>query len=411
MTAGTATMRTIRLPRPLPHQIPVLTDPSRFKVVVCGRRWGKTASGLLMTVQGHGQFPGQRKGALDGGHIWWVAPTYKVAIEIWRDLKRACCDGWASKNEVDKTIEFDSGGRISVRSADNPESLRGAGLDGLVLDEAASIKGDVWTQALRPALSDKRGWSVHIGTPKGFNWLYDEFNEAEHLPGWGRWQRPSKDNPLLSDDELADAKRIMGSWEFSQEYEAQFLTDGLGLFKREWFPPERYVDAIPRGRGVRYWDKAATEGGGDYSAGVLVVEHEGLWYVADVERGQWSARQRDVRMQQSAEADSTTTQRLSVWVEQEPGSGGKESAEASIRLLSGYDVHSERVTGDKETRARPFAAQCEAGNVRIVRGEWNRAFLNELFEFPNGSHDDQVDAAGGAFNKLAKKRSFHIAIR
>jgi predicted phage terminase large subunit-like protein len=93
--------------------------------------------------------------------------------------------------------------------------------------------------------------------------------------------------------------------------------------------------------------------------------------------------------------------RVETWVEQEPGSGGKESAEATIKNLAGHIVRADRVTGSKEVRAEPFAAQAEAGNVLLVRGDWNRPFVDELTVFPSGRYRDQVDAASGAFNKLA----------
>jgi len=98
-----------------------------------------------------------------------------------------------------------------------------------------------------------------------------------------------------------------------------------------------------------------------------------------------------------------------VWVEQEPGSGGKESAENTIQLLAGYPVHKEKVTGSKEVRADPFAAQCEAGNVRLVKGSWNAAYLDELTSFPNGKYKDQVDASSGAFNKLALTKGASVS--
>ena len=154
---------------------------------------------------------------------------------------------------------------------------------------------------------------------------------------------------------------------------------------------------------VRYWDKAATEGAGDYTVGLLMARGpDGIFYVEDVVRGQWGPAERDRRMLATAESDRAKYgERVSIWIEQEPGSGGKESALASIQLLAGYAVRSEPVTGDKQVRADPFAAQVEAGNVRLVRGRWNStAYLRELEAFPNGSHDDQVDTSSGAFNKL-----------
>jgi len=128
---------------------------------------------------------------------------------------------------------------------------------------------------------------------------------------------------------------------------------------------------------------------------------DGFYLIEDVVRGQWSALERERILRQTAELDGPG---VAIWIEQEPGSGGKESAEASVRSLAGFTVHAEPVTGAKDVRAMPFAAQCEAGNVRLVRGAWNGAFIDELMSFPSGTHDDQVDAAAGAFNKLAAPR-------
>lgn len=151
-------------------------------------------------------------------------------------------------------------------------------------------------------------------------------------------------------------------------------------------------------RQVRYWDKAGTHGGGAYTAGVLVgVDCEGVFWVLDVVRGQWAAPERERVIKQTADLDG---RKVPVWIEQEPGSGGKESAESTIRGLAGWTVRADRVSGDKATRAEPFAAQVDAGNVALARGEWNRAFIDECATFPVGRYKDQVDAASGAFVKL-----------
>ena len=94
---------------------------------------------------------------------------------------------------------------------------------------------------------------------------------------------------------------------------------------------------------------------------------------------------------------------VEVWIEQEPGSGGKESAENTIRNLAGFNVHADRPTGDKAIRAEPYAAQAEAGNVTLKRAEWTPRYLAELCSFPTGTYADQVDASSGAFNKLTRR--------
>jgi predicted phage terminase large subunit-like protein len=173
-----------------------------------------------------------------------------------------------------------------------------------------------------------------------------------------------------------------------------------GLFKRAWFT---IVDANPaQAQRVRWWDTGATHGGGDYTAGVLIAKAAGIYYIEDVTRGQWSAGEVDKVIVQTAQLDKQRYGHVTYWQGQEPGSGGKRQAEAFIRLLAGYDVHAQPETGSKEVRAAPFAAQAEAGNVRLVRGAWNVQYIDELCSFPNGAHDDDVDASSGAFGKLTR---------
>ena len=179
------------------------------------------------------------------------------------------------------------------------------------------------------------------------------------------------------------------------------IAEGGGLFKRSWF---KVVPDLPAEASiaVRYWDKASSEDQGDYSAGVLMAEHNGLFYVADVLRGQWSIRERNDIIEQQARLDNQRFIQCKTVVEQEGGSGGKESAQFTIRQLAGYHVQADKVTGAKEIRAQPLADQCESDNVRLVRGDFNQKFVDELCVFPAGDNDDQVDAASGAFNHLSR---------
>lgn len=153
---------------------------------------------------------------------------------------------------------------------------------------------------------------------------------------------------------------------------------------------------------IRYWDKAGTKDGGARTAGVKIgLGVDGLWYILDVVKGQWSASKREPVIRQTAELDG---QRVEVWIEQEPGSGGKESAESTIKNLAGFTIKAERATGDKEVRAEPYAVQVEAGNIKVLNAEWTQEFIDEHKSFPNGKFKDQIDAAGGGFNKLARPR-------
>ena len=196
---------------------------------------------------------------------------------------------------------------------------------------------------------------------------------------------------------LAQIRRDVGSQAWHAEYQGVPRAPEGNRFKRAWFV---LVDAAPtEARRVRYWDKAGTAGGGAYTAGVRMAVADGLFYVENVVRGQWSAGERERIIRQTAELDGMDVTQI---VEQEPGSGGKESAEATVRNLAGYAVRADRVTGDKDVRIEPLAAQAEAGNLRVVRGPWNGAYIDEMCAIPSGQYRDQGDASAGAFNHLAR---------
>jgi predicted phage terminase large subunit-like protein len=196
---------------------------------------------------------------------------------------------------------------------------------------------------------------------------------------------------------LVERERLLGgNWKIR-------ATAGL-VFNRSWFP---MVEARPAGRRwVRYWDRAATTGAGDWTVGALIGEAEGVFYLADVVRGQWGSGERERVIRQVADADGS---QVEIHLEQEPGSSGKDSVESTIRALAGFTVRPDKVTGNKLERAQPLAAQAEVGNVKLVRGSWNETFLQELHAFPTkGVPDDQVDAASGAFNALKRRRELLI---
>jgi predicted phage terminase large subunit-like protein len=232
----------------------------------------------------------------------------------------------------------------------------------------------------------------------GHEWVRSRFIDAKDAE---RIFTPARleDNPHLDResyraslarlDAVTRAQLLEGDWQVRPEG---------AMFRRDWFA---IVEAAPgSARRVRYWDKAASEGNGARSAAVrLAKTDEGFYVVEHVVCGRFSALRRERIMRETAEADGRS---VTIWIEQEPGSGGKESAEASIRNLAGFSVRADRVTGDKVSRAGPFAAQAEAGNVKLVRGVWNQDYLEELCAFPLAALKDQVDASSGAFNKLAR---------
>ena len=198
---------------------------------------------------------------------------------------------------------------------------------------------------------------------------------------------------------LVERERLLGgNWKIKAE--------AGNVFNREWF---KFVDVAPQGGSrIRYWDKAATEDtGAARTAGVLMRQVGKAWYIEHVVVGRWNYLKREQIIRQTAEMDGHD---VDIWVEQEPGSGGKESAHATIANLAGFSVHAEAVRGDKGTRAGPYSAQVEAGNVFLVRGPWNGGYVDEMHSFtPTGSGlKDQVDASSGAFNKLARHGNWDV---
>lgn len=168
-------------------------------------------------------------------------------------------------------------------------------------------------------------------------------------------------------------------------------------FKKHYF---EIVEAVPaKTRKVRYWDRASSENpDADRTAGCkMEVDSDGVYYVTDmvVFRGS------PLKVKQAIRTTATQDGRsVIVGIEQDPGQAGVAEAQDQVRNLAGYSAKLNKPMVDKVTRASPFSAQCEAGNVKLLKGPWNDAFIAELEGFPEGKHDDQVDSSSGAFHLL-----------
>jgi len=200
---------------------------------------------------------------------------------------------------------------------------------------------------------------------------------------------------------LEDMQAELGQYGYAGQVGQHPVPPGGGMFKVEHFQIATQlplpIDIVET---VRYWDKAGTEGGGAYTVGVKMCKlNNGKFMVLDVRRGRWSSDERERIIREVAEVDGSG---CVVYVEQEPGSGGKESAEGTVRNLAGFHVEIDRPTGNKVYRADPYSVQVNAGNVVLLQGGWNEEFIEEHRFFPHGTYKDQVDAAAGAFNALAK---------
>ncbi len=255
----------------------------------------------------------------------------------------------------------------------------------------------------------KSGGFEHICLP--MEWEPDRMKPTSI--GWMDW-RTEKGQLLwpeaVTPQMLATLKGEMRELKAAGQLQQRPAPAEGGLFKRDKL---QIINAAPAEFEsiVRYWDKAGTLDGGDHTAGVLMGRKNKKYYVVDVVRVRLDSEKRNAVMLQVAQMDNREYgNKLVTWVEQEGGSGGKESAEITVQLLAGFRVKTERVTGEKQVRAEPFADQVDAGNVFLVEGAWNRDYIDELAVFPNGSHDDQVDGSSGAFNKIALARTFSLGI-
>jgi hypothetical protein len=208
----------------------------RYFVVACGRRWGKTILGCTMIVWSAGRKPGR---------YWYVAPTLKDARDIaWRLLVDMVPRSWLKRapNETRLEIELKNGSLISLKGADDPDSLRGRGLRGCVVDEYADIKANLWDEILAPALLDKDGWACFLGTPKGFDHFYDLFGQGKNaaFPEWVGWQFKTADAPHIKPEKLAALRRQYeqrGQLRlYQQEFEASFESNAGYILGAIWQP-------------------------------------------------------------------------------------------------------------------------------------------------------------------------------
>ena len=198
----------------------IANSDKRFRVVVAGRRFGKTHLSIRELCF-HARKPNQE--------VWYVAPTYRQAKQIvWRKLKYKLQDlNWAKKiNESELTILLKNGSVISLKGADNADSLRGVGLDFMVMDEFADVDEEAWTEVLRPTLADKQGKALFIGTPKGIgNWAHDLYTMPLEQPNvWASFQYTTIDGGQVKEEEIESAKRDLDERTFRQEFLATFET-------------------------------------------------------------------------------------------------------------------------------------------------------------------------------------------
>lgn len=336
-----------------------------------------------------------------------VAPTYSMMrdatlrgfLKIARDLRFL-----RDFQRSDMLARLGNGAEVIFRSADDPERLRGPNLSGVWMDEASLTDRAAWDVIIgRLREGGEQGWVSATFTPKGrAHWTFDVFGASG--TNVALFHSKTVDNTFLPAGFDETVRSQYTSQFAAQELGGEFIEAGGRLAKREWFlivPDAPARDGA--GRWVRAWDFAATAATtADWTVGVLLHSLGGVWTIVHIVRAQVAGGSVEALVKQTAETDGP---RVQIALEQEPGSSGKIASGYLVRALAGFNVRAVPVSGDKVSRAMPLLAQAEAGNVRLVRGPWSTTFLDEICAFPDGKHDDQVDAVAHGFNALARGHS------
>jgi hypothetical protein len=218
-------IKTLRLYRPHPGQKLLHDSTARFRVAACGRRWGKTLAATAEMTRHAWEAPGSLS--------FWVAPVLRQSSIAFDLVRKGMPEGAVTEiHKTEKRVTLINGSSLEFRSAEIPENLRGFGIDFLVVDEAAFLPRGLWEEVLRPALADREGRALLIGTPKGKNWFYRAFARGRDRrePNWESFTFPTGDNPYIKPVEIEDARRSLPEAVFRQEYLAQFVDDGSSVF-------------------------------------------------------------------------------------------------------------------------------------------------------------------------------------
>jgi len=331
-------------------------------------------------------------------HILIVDDPFKNREEAESEARRDLVDDWYRSSA--RTRLRPNAAVVVFHTRWHPDDLAGRLMQRMLSDPLA----DQWTIINLPALAlenypmdeeeQRRKMQDGVYLP-----LSDPLGRKAGQPLWGS---------AYGEEWLRGTRAELGTYDFEALYQQSPFPKSGQKYRREWF---KTVTKIPEGvkivHAVRLWDKANSTKG-DYTAGALMAYgSDGFYYVLDVARGQWSSYERDQKMLKISMADRDQYEKVYIWHQQDPGSAGKDSAEATNRLLMGFPAKFETVTGDKATRSEPMESAFQGGLIFLMKGAWNDVFIDECVAFDRGKNDDQVDAASGAYNKLLEMIGKH----
>jgi hypothetical protein len=216
---------TINLQPPHKAQQKVISESTRFNVLACGRRFGKTELGKDRIIGP----------LLDGHPVGWFSPTYRMLSEVWREVCITLAPITRNVRRQEHRLDLITGGWLEMWSLDMPDIARGRKYKRVVIDEAAMVRdlNNAWTAVIRPTLADYAGDAWFLSTPRGLNYFYTLYNygQDDTRPEWKSWRMPTWANPFIPLSEINDMRRDMPENIFRQEIMAEFLEDGSGVFR------------------------------------------------------------------------------------------------------------------------------------------------------------------------------------
>jgi predicted phage terminase large subunit-like protein len=406
--------------RPTPKQVAFLLAPHREAFYGGAAGGGKSAALLAAALQ-FVDVPGYSALLVRRSYMELMQPNGLI------DMSKTWLGGTgATWRESDYTWRFPSGATLTFRYLQDARSelaFQGGEYQFIGVDEVTEIDEESY-RFLFSRLRAKAGSTIPLrmraaSNPHGpgVEWVHRRFIVEARAAGRLYIPAMFEDNPYLDLEsyELSLGELPPGLRERLRYGDWTLRPEG-GLFRRDWFE-ERFIEAhqLPEGLSLcRFWDLASTEAivgrsDPDHTAGMLLGrDAAGIWYVIDVVRTRSTPLGVERLVKHTAEQDRSFAryrdwQSPAIRMEQEPGSAGKALVDFySRQVLGPFDFRGVASTGSKEARAAPVSARAEAGHIHICRGRWNGDFLDELCAFPQGRHDDQVDALSGAYAALAE---------
>ena len=378
-----------------PHvgQRAVMESSARFRLVAAGRRWGKSIMCVHLALEYALETPDTT--------VWWVSPSYQQANSYGFDKMTPLLSpdvlADSPKRSKPREIVIDNGSTISFRSADREDSLRGGGVDLLVIDEAGSIPERAWIKELRPTLSNTLGDMIAIGTPRGRNWFYNWYERGQSLdhPNVASFQVESAQNPHVPNSEIEDARDDMPDHVFEQEYLAEFVDESGGVFEDVREQAEDYeLPVAPEDAAGPYAIGVDFARMSDWTVGIVLDAGGRVVAIERLQQTSWS-RIQDV-VERLAETYSPNTVALDKT---------RDNKIVTDLQDSGIGVEPVKFTASrKRTLIENLITRLETGDLVFPSGA--NVLINELEVFehdmtdsgtvrysaPSGFHDDTVDA-------------------